>query len=164
MVDEKILVRRKKGPHVLFSLNSHSQQYSFLLKLFELETGIHIASSSDHYHRRAKSVLQFSRSAQGVIQGARLWTSKNFSHRSFGKVPSLTVEDVIISKLFSLKNDESRFNDLDDLKSIFLAKRPLDLAYLAGQMSTLNLLIPEPIQELAPNALKLVSKKIKKGN
>lgn len=76
----------------------------------------------------------------------------------FGKVPCLTVEDVIISKLFSYKNDRSRFNDLDDLKSIFLAKHPLDLAYLAGQMSSLSLNIPEPVQDLAPGVLRLVSK------
>lgn len=76
----------------------------------------------------------------------------------FGKLPCLTIEDVIISKLFSYKNDKSRFNDLDDLKSIFLAKRPLDLAYLAGQMQNLGLAIPELIQERAPGVLKLVSR------
>lgn len=76
----------------------------------------------------------------------------------FGGLPCLTVEDLIISKLFSYKNDKKRFNDLDDLKSIFLAKRPLDLAYLAGQMSKLGLAIPDPVQDMAPVALKRVSR------
>lgn len=77
----------------------------------------------------------------------------------FGLVTCLTVEDVILSKLFSFKNDQSRFNDLDDLKSIFLAKRPLDLAYLSGQMQRLNLVIPKPIRGMAPEALYLGSRK-----
>ncbi len=79
----------------------------------------------------------------------------------FGKVPCLTVEDVIIAKFFAVKNDPSRFNDLDDLKSIFLAEHLLDLAYLSGQMTKLGLAVPGPVKEMAPTALCLVSKKIK---
>ncbi|MBI2342838.1 MAG: hypothetical protein HYV02_00645 [Deltaproteobacteria bacterium] len=82
----------------------------------------------------------------------------------FGKLPCLTVEDLILSKLFLFANDKTRFNDLDDLQSIFLAEQPLDLAYLSGQMRRLCLDIPVPIHEMAPSVLKLVSKKIKKGN
>lgn len=77
----------------------------------------------------------------------------------FGRLPCLTVEDVIVSKLFSLKNDQSRFNDLDDLKSIFLANLPLDLAYLSGQMQRLGLVVPKPIKEIAPKVLDLISRK-----
>lgn len=79
----------------------------------------------------------------------------------FGKVPCLTVEDVILSKFFSLRNDPTRFNDLDDLKSIFLVKHPLDLAYLAGEMRRLGLEVPPPVRDLAPKVLHLVSKKRK---
>lgn len=78
----------------------------------------------------------------------------------FGKVPCLTVEDIIIAKFFSLKNDSTRFNDLDDLKSIFLAKHSLDLAYLLGQMQKLNLEVPQLIKKMIPKELNLVSKKI----
>lgn len=80
----------------------------------------------------------------------------------FGKIPCLTVEDVILSKFFSLKNDSSRFNDLDDLKSIFLAHHSLDLGYLAGEMQRLDLTVPPPIRDMAPKALDLVSKKRKR--
>ncbi len=78
----------------------------------------------------------------------------------FGRVPCLTVEDVIIAKFYSLGNDSSRFNDLDDLKSIFLAGRPLDLAYLTGQMQKLNLKVPQPIKKMAPKALNLISRSL----
>jgi hypothetical protein len=71
----------------------------------------------------------------------------------FGKIPCLTVEDAILSKLYSFKNDSSRFSDLDDLKSIFLAGHPLDLAYLIGQMRKLDLPIPRPVKEMAPREL-----------
>ena len=49
---------------------------------------------------------------------------------------------------------------MDDLKSIFLANRPLDLRYLSGQMQKLALVVPKPIQEFTPKALNLVFKKM----
>lgn len=78
----------------------------------------------------------------------------------FGKVACLTVEDVILSKFYSWKNDQTRFNDLDDLKSIFSANHPLDLAYLAGQMQRLALTVPQPIKKMVPNVLNLVSRRL----
>ncbi len=78
----------------------------------------------------------------------------------FGPVPCLTVEDLIIAKLFSLKNDPRRFNDLDDLQSIFDAAPPLDLAYLSGQIQKLKLGIPSLLKASAPRALNLIARKI----
>lgn len=79
----------------------------------------------------------------------------------FGKIPCLTVEDLIIAKLFSLKNDQTRFADLDDLKSIFLSQRPLDLDYMSGQIQRLGLVVPPPLKEVAPKSIQLVSRKRK---
>ena len=76
----------------------------------------------------------------------------------FGPIPCLTVEDVIVAKLYSFKNDERRFNDLDDLKSIFEASHELDLAYLSGQMQKLDLRVPRPVKTMAPKALTLISR------
>jgi predicted nucleotidyltransferase len=78
----------------------------------------------------------------------------------FAKVPSLSIEDVIISKFYSLRNDSRRFNDLDDLKSIFGAHYNLDLAYLCGQMQLLKIRVPEAIEDFAPKVLVMTSKKI----
>lgn len=78
----------------------------------------------------------------------------------FDKIPCLTVEDVIIAKFYSYKNDQSRFNDLDDLKSIFSAKHALDLVYLSGQMQRLALKVPKLIQKMVPRELGIISKKI----
>lgn len=78
----------------------------------------------------------------------------------FGKIPCLTAEDVILSKLFSLKNNAQRFQDLDDLKSIFEAKRDLNLSYLSGEMKALKLPLPKEIQNLAPTTLLKTTKNI----
>lgn len=110
----------------------------------------------------AKTGLDFILPAMPWFRSALERSEQNRIDFGFGKVPCLTVEDVILSKFFSLKNDSSRFNDLDDLKSIFLANHPLDLAYLAGEMRKLHLAVPPPIKPMAPKALHLASKKRKK--
>lgn len=69
------------------------------------------------------------------------------------KIPSLTVEDVIVSKLFALKNKPQRFSDLDDLQSIFAAKHDLDLPYILDVMMKLELTIPRVLKEFAPKVL-----------
>lgn len=80
----------------------------------------------------------------------------------FGPVPCLTTEDIIISKLYSLQNDGTRFNDLDDLKSIFKAQTELDLSYICGQIQKLRLSIPKSLKEFAPKPMLLISKKARK--
>ncbi len=69
------------------------------------------------------------------------------------KIPSLTVEDVIVSKLFALKNKPQRFSDLDDLQSIFAAKHDLDLPYILDVMMKLELMIPKELKGDAPKVL-----------
>ena len=80
----------------------------------------------------------------------------------FGSIPCLTKEDLILSKFYSLKNDPARFNDLDDLKSIFLAKHEIDLPYIGGQMQKLQLIVPESLKDFAPQPLLLTSKRIRR--
>jgi hypothetical protein len=80
----------------------------------------------------------------------------------FAKIPCLTIEDIILSKFYAANNDSRRFTDLDDLKSIFEAKHELDLAYLSGQMQKLEFPVPKSIEDLAPKALSIISKKIRR--
>lgn len=81
----------------------------------------------------------------------------DFGH---GDTPTLTVEDVLLSKFFSIQNDTTRFKDLDDLQSILKADHPLDLAYLSGQMERFQLVIPLELKEVAPKPLAKISKSI----
>jgi hypothetical protein len=71
-------------------------------------------------------------------------------------VPALTVEDVIISKLYALKNNAHRFKDLDDLQSIFQVGHDLDMTYLSGQMMALQLVIPKELKLVAPAVLRKI--------
>ncbi len=82
----------------------------------------------------------------------------------FGPLPCLTKEDVIISKLYSLQNDRSRFNDLDDLKSIFQAGLDIDIPYICGQMQKLRLATPDSLKDFAPRPILLTSKRVRRGS
>ena len=80
----------------------------------------------------------------------------------FGSVPCLTKEDVVISKLYSLRNDAQRFNDLDELKSIFHAGFDIDIPYICGQMQKMGLPVPDSLKSMAPKSLLLTSKRIRR--
>lgn len=80
----------------------------------------------------------------------------------FGPIPCITKEDVIISKFYSLKNDKKRFNDMDDLNSIFRAGHEIDMPYICGQMKKLKLMVPEGLKDIVPRPILLTSKRILK--
>lgn len=74
----------------------------------------------------------------------------------FAAIPCLTVEDVILSKIYSFGNNHHRFKDLDDLKSIFEANHPLDQNYLRAQIKNLGFKMPKEILAFVPETLKKV--------
>jgi len=61
-------------------------------------------------------------------------------------IPALTLEDMIIAKLYAIKNS-SRFKDLDDLEQFFLSNTNIDYAYLGGRMLRYKLPIPLEIKK-----------------
>lgn len=76
----------------------------------------------------------------------------------FGKIPCLTVEDVILSKLFALENQKTRFNDLDDLQSVFQSEIKLELDYLSDKLEFWKLKIPVALHPVVPKVLRKLSK------
>lgn len=68
-------------------------------------------------------------------------------------IPALTAEDVIIAKLYAVKNKPQRFMDLDDLQSIFAANADLDVGYLTNVMKECELVIPKELKASAPKDL-----------
>lgn len=104
----------------------------------------------------SKVGLDFILPAMPWFEKALARAEQNHVDFGFGPIPCMTVEDILLAKLFSLKNDASRFNDLDDLKSIFEANHPLDLAYLSAEMRKLDLVVPRLLKTLAPQALKVL--------
>lgn len=71
----------------------------------------------------------------------------------FGQVPVLTLEDVILSKLYALMAAHLRAKDLDDLQSIYEANHEMDMPYLAGQMQRLKIVIPRAAKPFLPKTL-----------
>ncbi|MCC6933199.1 MAG: hypothetical protein IT292_08095 [Deltaproteobacteria bacterium] len=80
----------------------------------------------------------------------------------FGPIPAITVEDIIMAKFVSLANASGRDKDVDDLKSIFKATKDIDLKYLIGQMTKLEVGVPPAVNKTAPEILLKVSRDIKK--
>lgn len=63
----------------------------------------------------------------------------------FGGVPCLTVEDLLLSKLYAVNNQPTRFMDLDDIRSILESEVNVDWVYLRDQVKHLALTIPEAV-------------------
>jgi len=71
----------------------------------------------------------------------------------FGPVPAMTLEDVILSKLYCLMASTIRAKDLDDLQSVFAAGHEMDLPYLAGQMQRFIIVIPKAAKAFLPKQI-----------
>jgi len=112
--------------------------------------------------RRKNAIgLDFILPAMPGFDSAMERAQENLIDFGFGKIPCLTVEDIILAKFYSYQNDLTRFNDLDDLKSIFAAQPDLEIDYLCEQMKRRNLTIPVPLKKLVPKTLVLLSKRKK---
>ena len=77
----------------------------------------------------------------------------------FKKLPTLTVEDVIIAKLIASKNKD-REQDILDLRGIFKAKHDLDFTYIIARMKEFRLTLPSSVLEHSPLELTRASKRI----
>lgn len=85
------------------------------------------------------------------------WVSKaveraqhNRLNLGFAVVPVITPEDLIIAKCYSLRNSPDRFQDLDDLKEIFLSVEDLDRDYLEISLQGLGLVVPDQVAGFLP--------------
>jgi hypothetical protein len=76
----------------------------------------------------------------------------------FGRVPVLTIEDVVLSKLYALMTPQPRAKDLDDLQSISQAEHELDTPYLAGQIRRLSIVVPRAAMTFLPEALQQLAR------
>lgn len=86
--------------------------------------------------------------------------TRNFG---FGDLPCLCKEDLILAKMYSLANDNSRLHDLSDLRSIFKEQTNIDLNYLSDQMERLKLTLPASFANEAPALLKKVDKRLRRN-
>ena len=85
------------------------------------------------------------------------WVSKaveraqhNRLNLGFAAVPVITPEDLVIAKCYALRNSPDRFQDLDDLKEIFISVKDLDRDYLEPSLQAHDLVIPEQVKGFLP--------------
>lgn len=101
-----------------------------------------------------ESTIDFLLPAFPWVKGAIARAQHNCIDYGFDKIPTLTPEDLIIAKAFALGISPNRFQDLDDIQSIFKADNQLDLLYLVQEFERLELSLPRPLLSLAPAALR----------
>ncbi len=97
-------------------------------------------------------------SAMPWVESALKRAQANEVDFGFGPVPTLTLEDAILSKLHALKR--LRAKDLDDLQSIFEAEQEIDISFLAGQMHRFGVVIPRQTEPFLPDWLVRLSRDI----
>ena len=82
----------------------------------------------------------------------------------FGLVPVLTLEDIILAKLYALTAGMPRPKDMDDLQSIFAAGcDDMDTPYLAGQMKRMELAVPATAEPFLPATLIALSRDVRRS-
>lgn len=72
----------------------------------------------------------------------------------FGKVPVLTLEDVILSKLYALGKAVNRPKDLDDIQSIYETDPQPDLIYLQARIDELGIRLSSQKKSFLPPELR----------
>lgn len=84
-----------------------------------------------------------------------------------GETPALTVEDLIIAKLFAIKNNPARrykTSDIPDIALMLENNPDIDLNYLSDALTSLELILPKPIEDESHHILSRVSRKMRKKN
>jgi len=84
-----------------------------------------------------------------------------------GQVPCLTVEDLIISKLFAIKNNSERRYKKSDISDValMLENNPgVDLNYLSDSMEKLELVLPKGVEQEADPLLSRLSRRNRRRN
>ena len=69
----------------------------------------------------------------------------------FGSVPVLTLEDLILSKLYALMAHPPRAKDMDDLQSVHAAGHEVDSAYLSGKAQEYGIRLPKSVKPFIPS-------------
>ena len=98
------------------------------------------------------------------VRDAVLRAQDNHVDFGFGLVPAITLEDMVLAKLYALTAGIPRPKDMDDLQSIFDANGDeVDTAYLAGQMRCFKLVVPASTEPFLPEALVSLSRDVRRG-
>ncbi len=78
----------------------------------------------------------------------------------FGAVPALTLEDLVLSKLWALRAAKIRAKDLDDLQSVLDTNPDIDIAFLSEQMRRFSMTVPRNAEPFLPDIVLKISRDI----
>ena len=82
----------------------------------------------------------------------------------FAIIPTLTAEDLLISKAYTMTFHQVRYKDLDDFEQIAINQEiKLDYIYLAQQFEQLKLCIPRDLEKKVPKQISRISRAIRKA-
>ncbi len=94
------------------------------------------------------------------VQDAVQRAQANCVDFGFGPVPALTLEDMLLSKLWALRAARLRAKDLDDLQSMFEANHDIDMPYLSAQMRRFRMVVPKAAEPFLPDIILKISRDI----
>jgi hypothetical protein len=105
-----------------------------------------------------ESTIDFLLPALPWVENAVIRAQDNLIDFGFRKIPTLTPEDIITAKAFAVSIKNTRFQDLDDIQSIFAAENDLDIPYLVSEFKRLKLSLPKELASQAPEAIRRLLK------
>ena len=77
----------------------------------------------------------------------------------FAEIPTIPVEDLLLAKAFALEFEPNRYQDLDDISSIFKNKKnEFQLDYLVGEFKNYSLSLPIELDSQLPARLAQICK------
>ena len=80
----------------------------------------------------------------------------------YRKIPTVTIEDLIVSKLLA-SHRPNREQDILDLRSMFRADNEIDSVYLAARMREFGAIVPKSLEQDAPVNIVELSRRIARG-
>ena len=82
----------------------------------------------------------------------------------FGSVPTLTIEDLLVAKLYAISKKSTRYKDLDDIQSIVQTEPKIDAAYLSARLKEYKLFFSREFHQYLDPAVGRISRKIERSN
>ena len=133
----------------------------FAIRRRHTEPCMVVGRAADNAHQEGVDILLPS---IPWVRDAVLRAQDNRVDFGFGPIPVLTLEDMILAKLYALAAGIPRPKDMDDLQAIFEANGDGgDTAYLAGQMRRFALAVPATTEPFLPAALVALSRDVRRG-
>ena len=82
------------------------------------------------------------------VQGAVSRAQENRLDYGFDRLPTVTLEDLCLAKLYALQGTPERHTDRDDIESILRAAARFDLGYFRAGLQSLKLSLPIDLEKL----------------